>query len=246
MLFRSYSLVESARRILNENADRCYRVEMDAPTGWPFVPMDDSTLVWTRGDRFLVEMQREGKPFVWGQDEAGRFWMVYSSECGLLFEKRELPPSIARSLAYLSLDVKKLTGALLEDCDLQYPAGAPPRFSRTATVAATFKHGRKSYQFEAATLDIDLRTKVIRRLELRLQSGAGDGRLQLTLVDDAPRSDDAYRLKSHLAPDARILGRNQRAERQRLTLQLITQRRTKRPGGQSPAASESRASRTVP
>jgi hypothetical protein len=226
----AFSLVQSAQLALAEVADRCYRVEMDAPKSWPFLRMDSSTLLWTRGDRYRVEMDRGGEPLVWGQDEKQRIWMVYSPDRGLLFETRDLPPSVHQSLSYLRLDVRRLTGAMLQDCDLKFPSDKPVRRGdAVATIAATVKHGRKSFQFEAATLDIDLLTKAVRRLELRLRNGSEDGRIQFTFVEETPQSDDSYRLASHLLPDATILGRSRRAERQKLAMQLIVRSRLKSP-----------------
>jgi len=217
----AYSLVESVHSALLQPADRCYRVEMmKVPAAWSVLIDGEQTHVWTRGDRFRVSTSKQGQEVVWGQDEEQRTWVVYDEQHGLRFEKHEIPPPLAATLSYLSLDLRLLTGQILEDFDLQLERGT--RRGDLVTVRATARGNQKSRNFHSAELEIEPETKTIRHMVLtQFVNGTERGRFAFTLIGEEPLSDESYHLEAQLDADAKILTHKQRRERSRKLFELL-------------------------
>lgn len=217
----AYSLVESVHSALSQPADRCYRVDMmKVPKAWPVLTAGEQTLVWTRGDRFRVSTSTQGEDLVWGQDEQHRTWVVYDEQHGLLFEQNEIPPSLATTLSYLSLDVRLLTGQILEDFDLQLELGA--RGNDFVTVRATARDTKKSRNFHSAELEIVPETKTIRHMVLtQFVNGTERAQFAFSLLGEEPLPDESYHLEAQLDADATILTAKQRRERSRKLFELL-------------------------
>jgi len=219
----AYSIVESAHTALTPSADRCYRVEIEkVPVAWSFLTEGDQTLVWTRGDRFRVTSSREGEEIVWGQDDRQRTWVVYDEKCGLIFDQKELPQKLAGVFSYLSLDMRLLTGQILEDFDLELEQGPDRREREFVTIHARVKKSKAGYAFHSAELDIDPATKKIRHMVLtQVEGGKELGRFDFTLIAEDPQSDESYELASHVDEDAVILTRKQNLERRLRMMDLV-------------------------
>jgi hypothetical protein len=225
----AYALVSAAESALSKQVDRCYRVESQLPKAWranPFLSAGDETLVWTRGDRFRVTTNRGGREQVWGQDEQRRLWVVCNPKHGVQFEHDEVPPMFARTRAYLGLDARRLVRRFLEHFELnmekQGPAGQPG----VVIVRATPKAGGQEQPFNSALLEIEQKTKVIRKMELvRTIDDAINGQFTFTLIDEVPPADLSYRLEDNLAKGAEIFGQDRAADRSRLLQQLTKKMR---------------------
>lgn len=207
------SLVQSVAEELNKDVDRCYDVDLSSPRELLILRMMGPVRIWTRGDRFRVLMDHDGTEFVWGTDERRRLWFACSPDLGLLFEAHEIPAQSANVLKHLYLDTRQLTGQLLNDCDLEWHQGKRPAGGK-ATVIATARRGKSIINYERATLDIDVRSKTIRGLELsRTINGRESIRCRLTFVEAAPQPDESYHLQTYLAEGATILDRRRAKER---------------------------------
>lgn len=219
----AYSIVESARTAMSPSVDRCYRVELEKlPSAWSFLTGGDQTLVWTRGDRFRVTSSHQGKELIWGQDEQQRTWVVSDAWHGLVYEKNEIPKQLAATFAYLSLDVRLLTGQILEDFDLELDQGFDRRQPELVTVHAKIKKAKTGYTFHSAELDIDPKTKKIRHMVLTQFVGNSErGRFEFTLVAEESQLPESYELTSYLDDDAEILGRKRARERNRKLMELV-------------------------
>ncbi|MBX3415687.1 MAG: hypothetical protein KF708_23585 [Pirellulales bacterium] len=219
----AYSIVESAHTALAPSADRCYRVDLEKlPSAWSFLTDGDQTLVWTRGDRFRVTSSQHGHELVWGQDEQERTWVVFDKKFGLVYEKHEVPKPLAATFAYLSLDVRLLTGQILEDFDLELDQGFDRRQRELVTVHAKIKKARTGYTFHSAELDIDPTSKKILHMVLSQFHGSAErGRFEFSLVAEDPQSAESYELEAYLDEDAQVLGRQRARERNRKLMELV-------------------------
>lgn len=222
------SLVRSAHSAIVHEADRCYEVTFDVPSTWtrlaPLLKASKRTLVWTRGDRFRVEMDRGAETLVWGQDEKQRTWGVIDPRLGVTYDHKELPPAFDQAFSYLNIDVERLTELLLSQYVLtREPVGV----DRCAVVVAKVRPGTRltgkgPAQFNHVRLEIDEPTGTIRRMELRrINRGELIAYFNFTLIDEAACSDDSYRLRGNLEPGARVLGKAQRAQRSALMLDMF-------------------------
>jgi len=206
----AYALVESAHQSLQEGVDREYAVTVEnAPWG----SLDDARL-WTRGDRYRVELQRGKRKLVWGKDEHEIVWLVCSPKKGLSFRADEIPREASALLSYLSLDLRDLTSHILHDCELTFSEGMKNRRKGIKTINAVPKSKGNVVEFSTAQVDIDESTKAIRRLELtRKVNGAEQGRYVFRWVGDNPQPDASYRLDSHLSKDAVVLDQSRFKDR---------------------------------
>lgn len=226
----AYSLVREAHGALAKRVDRCYQVECSVPRGWlrdnPLLPAGGSALVWTRGDRFRVTTPDDDKPLVWGQDAAGRLWVALAGgRAGLQFEKRETPAALARTRAYLCLDVKRLAKRFLDDFDLTIEKVPRARRSGVVVINATARPDVNTL-FNLARIELDSQTRAIRRLELtRVRGGEPRAVFSFTLVGESTQADAQYELTGNLAQGAAIWDRDHAAERQQQLRALGQQRR---------------------
>ncbi|MBI3837845.1 MAG: hypothetical protein HY288_07930 [Planctomycetia bacterium] len=226
----AYAVVSAAQSAASKNVDRCYRIESDVPKAWlrgnPFLRVDTETLLWTRGDRFRVITTQDGKDFTWGQDEQRRVWVVCGLNQGLRFDDDEVPPMFARTRAYLGLDVRRLINRFLNQFDLQMEKSRGADDARMVVIRATAKEGRQALPFNSARIEVELKTKVIRKMELaRIMDGAVYGRFTFTLVDEAPQPDASYRLENNLPHGAEIFSQDRSTDRAQVLRELTKARR---------------------
>ena len=214
----AFAIVSQAETALARPADRCYRVETHVPKAWihnfPFLDSGTETLIWTRGDRFRVTSHHGVRQFTWGQDERQRVWVVCDPQRGIQFNRDEIPPMFARTRAYLGLDVRRLAGRFLRDFELHIEPGARSDNKDIVVVSASAKKDRQALPFNSARLEIERKSKIIRRMELRrIVDGKVRGNFAFTLVQSGVHPNTAYQLEHNLEPGGLILGPSQFASR---------------------------------
>src|SRR5262249_33979338 len=123
-------LLREARRVHNLPLERCYVVESQRAVGEDGRPLlgrvPAEVRVWTRGDRFRVEVKRPGSdpPFVWGREKAGSLWAVLAPDHGVRIAAEQAPRALALFADVHTLDVDTLLGEVLRDCTLTEEAPA--------------------------------------------------------------------------------------------------------------------------
>lgn len=226
----AYALVRDAEQALGEAKDRCYRIASDVPPAWlksnPFLNAGDETFVYTRGDRFRVVTKDRGHEIAWGQDEMRNVWVVDNGMVGFNFEPGEAPQLLGRQRAFLSLNVRQLVKRFLDDFDLTLEKGHAAEGQAVVRVHATLKPGKKSDPISSAWIEIEKKTKVIRRLELeRAKPGLRPGGFTFTLVEQTALADDAYRVDGNLAEGGEVFGSDRKATRDQRFWELVQSRR---------------------
>jgi hypothetical protein len=222
----AFALVSGAETELTRPRDRCYRVESVMPKAWrknnPWLATNEQTVVWTRGQQFRVVSRHDGRDVVWGQDHDRRLWIAVEGQPGLRYDRDEVPPMFARTRAYLGLDVRKLADRFLKQFDLEVVDRRRDGRIWLATIRATARKGEEQYPFNAATIEIEAKSKVIRRLELvREVNGTERARFTFDLVDEAPQPEAKYELEGNVASENEILGRDKRETRDEVLRELL-------------------------
>lgn len=213
----AYSIVSSASSALEISRDRCYRLDdFLVPAIWsrgmPFLQKE--VAVWTRGDRFRIVAQKDGKAVYWGQDERERIWGALDRRRGIRYDADELPAPFLIAVQFLRLDLRQLTSELLTDYDLKSKRDKPG----TIVIDATFRNRSGSWRhFNYVHLEIEEATSVIRRMRMTKKvQGDEVARFSFTLIDERPLADDDYRLEGNLDSDGVIFDRTRRPQRQKL------------------------------
>ncbi len=215
-------LVQEAREVAGPRADRSYRIQIDLEPGMaehsPFLAAlaaFDSRLR-TRSDRFWIEATQEARAWAWGRDERRHVWIAPSAEVGLDFAPEEVPEPIDVALDLLSFDLDDVLHRLATDFDatvLRDGADLPPGVRR---IRGTPKADRPRPRLRSITVEIDERTKVVRRVVLsRVWQGRPAAEVSFTLDRAEAEPDAAYRLATHLDPDAQVFGPERRIRRRR-------------------------------
>jgi hypothetical protein len=228
----AYAIVSEARSVLAKRADRCYQVECTATKNWlrnnSLIKVEGETRLWTRGDRFRLETGKDGERFTWGQDDQGRVWLVNRENQGLVFERGEVPPVLAGARSFLRVDGGRLMNQMLHDFDLQIESlGGKGADANMAVIRASAKPGReKKMACNAARLDINMSTKLIKRMELsHSQAGGVQWTYIFTFVEKGTQPDTTYRVDGNVPTGAAIIGKEHAGERAQLLQQLIKERR---------------------
>jgi len=200
----AYSVVLAAHQALTPQSDRCYQVEVSVPPFWskrqPLLAIGPHTRLWTRGNRFRVEDDREGG-LVWGQDGRGNVWFMKPHTFGVIFERDEVPPAIVKARTFLNLDMAKLTQRLLQAFDLELDTSFTGKDPDLVAVRAKARPDNDQMQVYAGRLVINRQTNVIQRLEISRQTETSiPATVAFELVGGEPQSDASYRLDGNLAP----------------------------------------------
>jgi hypothetical protein len=200
------TLILASKRVHELPLDRCYLVEVqpvhDAPTSKVLAPRRVDRL-WTRGDRFFIESSNDRYRWAWGQDETGAVWLASGRRRGLRLEPSEVPPWLRSLCDTHSMEFETLLGQLLENFHLTWEGSDSTTLPQTHVIHAIRKPGQREGRVVRARLEIDVETKVIRRLVVRRwsQGGAYARRLvttTYTLVGSEARSDLCYQPEGHL------------------------------------------------
>ncbi len=202
-------LVEEVRRVHNQPLARCYLVEV------PRTALDDEdrppagvaarqARVWTRGDRFWVEM-RHGElapPFIWGRGENGSLWAVLDSHRGVRAPLEQTPRPLQRVADLYTLNVDTLLNDVLHDCALTEEPASASKLTRVIVAEPSPEHPRPLLR--QATLEIDREAKVVRRLTITRSLFGNPHKVTFTLIDTQPDDDAKYHLEGHLMEPKRI------------------------------------------
>jgi hypothetical protein len=216
------AVVRQAQMAHEQDADRCYAVTTEPAESLqrrlPKLDFRREALLWTRGDRYVVEGSSGERKWTWGRDPQGRVWLTGSPSLGLRFDADELPEALAMFFELRAVRLPTLLGDVLRDCELTLDESGP---DGVRTVIATPKPDTAS-TLAGARLEIDEETGVVRKLVLRRRVlGRDIATITLTLTASARQGDERYQLEGHLRPDARILDRNNPRPRQQALLRLL-------------------------
>lgn len=200
------TLVLASKHVHKMPLDRCYLVEVqplnDGRTSKDPLPQRIDRL-WTRGDRFFIESSNERYRWAWGQDETGAVWVASGRRRALRLEASELPPWLRSLCDTRSMEFETLLGQLLRNFHLTWETPDAATLPQTRVVHAIRKPGHREGRVLRARLEIDVETKVIRRLVVHRWSRGGAYPQHLvtatyTLVGSEARSDLCYRPEGHL------------------------------------------------
>ncbi|HEY2840085.1 MAG TPA: hypothetical protein VGJ26_13100, partial [Pirellulales bacterium] len=96
------------------------------------------------------------------------------------------------------------------------------RDAEVVTVLATAKPGAKSLHFHSARLEIDPKSKIVRKMEIsRIVKKNVNAVVTFTLINEDPQTDASYTLEGNLPPGAKVLGKDKAIERRRLFNKLL-------------------------
>lgn len=205
------TILRQTRVAHERGVDRCYRVHYAPdPRYWDgknVLAGPSESVLWTRGDRFWSDCSIGRVRLTIGRDEDRAFWISPSRKKGIRFagEGSQLPKEVAVLCDVNSLTVPALMDDVLVDFDLSTEGPAPNGRGASSVVWARPKPGRSHPLISAALLEVDGRGGDLLRLVLWItREGRPNGTVTYTLIEAATRSDEEYRLESHLDPDAQV------------------------------------------
>lgn len=211
------TLVREAQQAHALPVDRRYLLEIepspDMLDRFPLIEAKPENL-WTRGDRFWIEVTFPDRRWAWGQDDQDRVWVACFPDRGVRFDADEIPDVLAAGLSVRTVHFEMLLATVLQDFDLTRQPGSHDNY----VVRAELKPGHAHPTLRYAELEIEADTKVVKRLVLqRTFRGQDIARVTFTLAETGTQPDEAYRLEGHLADGAQVLTRDHRRQ-QVLTL----------------------------
>lgn len=211
------TLVREAQQVHALAVDRRYHIDIVAhPAMLERFPLltPQREMLWTRGDRFWIEVAFPERRWAWGQDERGSIWLACFPKRGVRFDADEVPEFLAAGISIRSLQFETLLEEVLQDFELKRMPGAGHR------IRAELKPGHSHATLRWAELDIDPDTKVVRRLVLqRTFHGTDVGTVTFTLEETGTQQDEAYQLEGHLDAGASIFTRENRVQRMRTLIE---------------------------
>jgi peroxiredoxin len=200
----SRDLVEQVRREHQEPVERCYAGEIRRVSDPHAFAPPRQVRVWTRGDRFWVEMRHaDSEPFlIWGREKDGALWAALDAHRGVRISAEQAPRPLTLLADVCSLDVDALLGHVLRDCAL---TEQPSADGSLRVVRAEPLTGPTRRWLGHATLQIDPKHKELRRLTIaRNLLGKPFAEVEFRLVETRPAGGDKYRLEGHLREPRRI------------------------------------------
>lgn len=220
------TLVLATKRVPELPIDRCYMVEVQPSMPDESMPAFNYGRVdrlWTRGDRFFIESSNRQDRWTWGQDTAGAVWLTNGRKRGLRLEVDEVPPGFRRLCDTLTMQVETLLDQLLDDFELTWEAADAATLPQTRVVHAVRKAARARGRIQEARLEIDVETKVIRKLTVKRWSRgrATAWRLETatyTLAGSEAQPDLCYQPEGHLEAPFVILSREHEPEKRNAIL----------------------------
>ena len=227
-LIKADVLVREAREAHSRGLDRHYRstatIRPEALAFHPNLKQIEGfhSDLWTRGDRFHVRARGPGGSFDWGREQGGRTWVAATDRIGLVFEPGEVPDALTVASELLSLDADEVLGEMLTGFDLLEEPADPSDGPGVVRIRATPRAGRAHPRLVSATLDIDARSKVVRRMTMaRGPRGRAAVDVAFTLVDSDAEPDPAYTLEGHLGPGAEVFDRDRPGRRRQVLVRHL-------------------------
>jgi hypothetical protein len=198
------TLVNAARVRAEEAVDRCYevRAERDPELAEhePVLPAQREGLLWTRGQQFFMKPVRPHMDWAWGRDEKGRVWIAAARQAGFRFAPEEVPPALLMACNLRGMEVETLLKELVAHFDLSREGPVSGEAGPVLIVRGLLKPQHNHKSLRAARLEIDARSKVLRRVVLYHTRAT----LMFTLVRTAPPDDARYRMETYLDAGAQV------------------------------------------
>ncbi|MDZ4850069.1 MAG: hypothetical protein SGI77_12355 [Pirellulaceae bacterium] len=246
-------LLCDVQQVLNNHVDLCYLLEgfrSETPSPDKSVSSDRkpaqvpfvTNKLWVRGDCFLVRPLSIDQQWAYGRDQQGRMWFLAGRHAAIQFDIDELPPALVENSVYsqdvIGIPIRKLLAEFLSDFTIRFPEDLPRSTdSGTVIVRVDAKHADVHEQLRGATLEIDTRTKLIRRLTLdRQRSESQVSSYVLTILDGGALTDADYRPESHLEKPFQVYTKDNHPERR---AELIERARIPALKGRAPTKSVS-------
>jgi hypothetical protein len=205
------TLLRNVRAVHARGVDRCYQVHYAPdPRYWDGKKRIDGpsdSVLWTRGDRFWSDCSIGDIHLAIGREEDGTLWVSPSRKKGIRFAggDSQLPREVAVLCDINSLTFPALMDVVLADFDVRAEGLSSAAGGATSLVWARLKPGHSHPLVATALLEIDARSGTLIRLVLwTVRDGRPRGTVTYALIDSAVRSDDDYRLKSHLEPGVEV------------------------------------------
>jgi hypothetical protein len=223
------TLVLATKHVHELPVDRCYLIEVQAADLDD--PLSESALqrvdrLWTRGDRFFIESSNRQYRWAWGQDDTGAVWLASGRQRGLRLEASEVPPGLSRICDTHSMQFERLLNQLLQDFDLTWDSPDATTLPQTRIVHAVRRPARSRGRIQEARLEIDLETKVIRKLVVKRWSRSWATGWQLatvayTLVGTEAQPDLCYQPEGHLEAPFVIYSREHEPDKRNAILSRL-------------------------
>jgi hypothetical protein len=214
-------LVREARHVLRQTRDdRTYQVRIDLAPGIAEKAPVLAALatfecrLWTRSDRFWVEGRRSGDVWACGRDEGRHLWVASPAGIGLDFAPKEAPESLDEALDLFSFDIDTVLHLLSTEYDVMAIDDGFGGTSGVTRIRGTPKAGHPRPRMRSVTVEIDERTKLIRRVILsRILDGRPAAEVYFTFDRFGTQLDSAYQVWGHVGTDAPVFGPDQPSRR---------------------------------
>lgn len=208
-------VVERARNVHQVPTDRCYSVKVAVPPDvrkqFPRFDFDRESRLWTRGDRYFVELPNGNG--VWGRDEQNRVWFVPTPDAGARFDDNEVPAVFREFLNVRAVRLDELLDEVLAECELT----SSTKDDVPSDIRRVFAIGQNDERWlRHAVIDVDKETNVIRRLAIDRQlfrDPRAKVSVTFTLIDTSAQEIARYSAEGHLKPGASIYDRKHPAVR---------------------------------
>jgi hypothetical protein len=210
------AIVRAAIDTAGQNVERVYVVEVtkgDAASP----KLARTALIATQGDRFWVEMNRGKRRWVWGRMADDSIWLTLGHHRAILLSSDEIGEPLQQIAETFSLRTQSLLQDVVSHCRLEY--SQPDEM--THRIVATPQSGQR-HRIQRAVLDVDVETKVVRRLTIKRQVSAGHTSLQTFIHVETRSSDESlFRPEGHLRGEMQIFDHSSKPERRAEILQEI-------------------------
>lgn len=210
------AIVRAAIDTAGQNVERVYIVEV---TKGDAVSPKFARTAWvaTKGDRFWVEMNRGKQRWVWGRMADDSIWLTVGPHRAILLSSDEIGEPLQQIAETFSLRTHSLLQDVIAHCKLEY--SQPDEM--THRIVATPK-SRQRHRIQRAVLDVDIETKVVRRLTIKRQVADGHTSIQTFIHVETRSSDESlFRPEGHLHGEMQILDHSSKPERRAEILQEI-------------------------
>lgn len=218
------ALLREAREVHQLPLERCYLVETRAPAGGlleqhPIFGSPRAVRVWTRGDRFWVEVRRGERRHAWGRDVTGAFWMTLGPRRGIRIDPDETAPPLKAVCDLYSMQLDTLLNEVLRDFDLVFAEPAAGTETPVHVIRARLRPDCWHPSLRGAVLVVDAETKVLRRVALRRAvRGWPPALVTFTLAESRLPDEARYQPEGHLMPPFQVFDGANGPGRRRLLL----------------------------